>query len=222
MAKIKGQPLREAVLRAAIPTFVDKGYENASMDEIAARAGTTKRTVYAHFGAKEQLFRAAIARAVELSHEILPPLGEGAGLDPAVELEAFAIRYCALCIWERAVRLQRVAMGEADRFPDLGQHLHRDVIERTEQIVAGYLSVVAAERHPAAMPLAAGWALERASMFLNMATGAQRFAALLQVVEPIDGPPDNSVPPEVDPMRIGRAVRLFLAGLEAELAAGAG
>ncbi|KFC62010.1 Transcriptional regulator, TetR family [Devosia sp. LC5] len=216
MKSLTGLSLPEAVLSAAIPTFIDGGYDNTSMDEIAARAGTTKRTVYAHFGSKEQLFRAAIASAVEFFHSQLPPFG--ATDDPAAELEAFAARFVDLSTtWERAVRLQRIAMGEAKRFPDLAQLLHRDVIERTERIVADYLLMVVAAKHPGVKERSLDWALAMAALFLNMATGAQRFAALLQMHELIPGPPGSDTSPKVDRDRIDLAVRVFLSGFYAEL-----
>ncbi len=212
-------PLPEAILRAAIPTFIDGGYDNTSMDVIAARAGTTKRTVYAHFGNKDQLFRAAIAQAVEFFHSELPPFGTAD--NPAEELGKFAARLCELCTWDRSVRLQRVAMGEAERFPDLSQLLHRDVIERTERLVADYLLVVARARQPELRGCSLDWALAMASMFVNVATGAQRFAALLQASELLPGPPGQETSPLVDRNRIDLAVRVFLSGFYAELAGGA-
>jgi TetR/AcrR family transcriptional regulator of autoinduction and epiphytic fitness len=47
---------RVAILDGAIEVFIDMGYELASMDKIAETAGVSKRTVYNHFGSKENLF----------------------------------------------------------------------------------------------------------------------------------------------------------------------
>ena len=54
---------RRAMLEAARELFVTEGYELASVDAIAARAGVSKRTVYDHFGDKETVF-AAVLEAV--------------------------------------------------------------------------------------------------------------------------------------------------------------
>jgi len=206
MKTIQGLPLPEAILRGAIQTFFERGFEKASMDEVAARASTTKRTVYAHFGSKEELFRAALARAVELFLSELPELGDTA--NPARELEVFAARFSELCTWRGAVRLQRVVMAEAERFPDLGGMLHREVIERTQRTIADYLSRL--ERSGA--PTADGWAVDMAGLFLNMTTGPQRFATLLQAREPAHDHPDVKAPPDLDRARIRQAVQVFLAG----------
>ncbi|PRY59854.1 TetR/AcrR family transcriptional regulator [Glycomyces artemisiae] len=56
---------RAAVLDAAEALFVAEGYEVASVDAIAARAGVSKRTVYDHFGDKQHLFAAVLDRSGE-------------------------------------------------------------------------------------------------------------------------------------------------------------
>ena len=61
------RPTEDQMLDAACAVFAAQGFANASMEAIAARAGTTKPTLYARFGAKDQLF----ARAVRREHELL-------------------------------------------------------------------------------------------------------------------------------------------------------
>ena len=48
----------ERLLDAATAVFAEEGFEGATMEAIAARAGTTKPTLYARFGSKEELFAA--------------------------------------------------------------------------------------------------------------------------------------------------------------------
>lgn len=52
---------RAAILEGAIEVFIEMGYELASMDRIADTAGVSKRTVYNHFGSKENLFEAILS-----------------------------------------------------------------------------------------------------------------------------------------------------------------
>jgi AcrR family transcriptional regulator len=54
------------VLDAARDEFAEHGFHDATMDAIAARGGTTKPTVYAHFKSKEELHRATLEREVNL------------------------------------------------------------------------------------------------------------------------------------------------------------
>lgn len=51
---------RASILEAAESMFLEHGFEGVSMDQIAARAGVSKLTVYSHFGDKEALFIAAV------------------------------------------------------------------------------------------------------------------------------------------------------------------
>ena len=60
---------RAAIIEAAIDEFRAAGYEATSMDRIAARAGTSKRTVYNHFPSKETLFLEILRQLWEASLE---------------------------------------------------------------------------------------------------------------------------------------------------------
>ncbi len=55
-----GKRTRQSILDAAQALFADKGYSGANVNEIVARAGTTKPMVYYHFGSKEGLFAAVL------------------------------------------------------------------------------------------------------------------------------------------------------------------
>ncbi|MFP5072952.1 TetR/AcrR family transcriptional regulator [Pseudonocardia nantongensis] len=51
------------ILDAAVAVFGERGYVDVSMDEVAERVGVTKPVLYTHFGSKEGLLLACIARA---------------------------------------------------------------------------------------------------------------------------------------------------------------
>ena len=57
-------------LDGAVREFQAVGYENSSMDRIAASAGASKRTVYNHFASKELLFHAAFDRLKDELQEL--------------------------------------------------------------------------------------------------------------------------------------------------------
>lgn len=52
----------EQIYQAAVAEFQEKGFADASMDRISARAGASKRTVYKHFESKEKLFQELVRR----------------------------------------------------------------------------------------------------------------------------------------------------------------
>ncbi|MCX8135010.1 MAG: TetR/AcrR family transcriptional regulator [Roseococcus sp.] len=88
---------RRRILEAALAEFAAKGLAGARVDEIAARAGVNKRMLYAHFGAKEDLWLAALEAAyaakraeeerLDVAH--LPPR------EAMARLVAFNLRYTA-------------------------------------------------------------------------------------------------------------------------------
>ncbi len=47
---------RELILKSARDTFLETGYQEASMRKIAARAGITAGAIYKHFSGKEEMF----------------------------------------------------------------------------------------------------------------------------------------------------------------------
>lgn len=50
------------MLEVAEQVFAERGYQDASMEEIARRVGVTKPMLYAYFGSKEGLLRAAVIK----------------------------------------------------------------------------------------------------------------------------------------------------------------
>ncbi|HBF10223.1 MULTISPECIES: TetR/AcrR family transcriptional regulator [Thermotoga] len=56
---------KEAILKAAIEVFGKRGYERATTDEIAERAGVAKGLIFHHFKSKENLYHQAYRYVVE-------------------------------------------------------------------------------------------------------------------------------------------------------------
>jgi AcrR family transcriptional regulator len=73
----------EQLLDAACAEFARAGYEPARMDAIAKTAKTTKATLYARFGTKEELFKATLTRESDLLRERLL---HAYSLDPTIQL----------------------------------------------------------------------------------------------------------------------------------------
>ena len=53
----------QQILDVALAVFTERGFREASMDAVAERAGITKPVLYTHFGSKDGLLLACIARA---------------------------------------------------------------------------------------------------------------------------------------------------------------
>lgn len=77
---------RRQVLDAAVAVFAERGFHDASMADVAARAGVSKPSVYAHGGSKDELFAACLHQEADrLMHSLATAVSE-AGPDPEVRL----------------------------------------------------------------------------------------------------------------------------------------
>jgi TetR/AcrR family transcriptional repressor of mexJK operon len=118
---------RAAVLEAATTLFLRNGYSATTMDDIAETAGVSKRTAYNNFTDKEALFREVVMAATGIAErfaaDAATELTDPDDL-PAV-LFALAHRMAVTATDPRAVRLRRLLIGEAHRFPDLAAEYYR-------------------------------------------------------------------------------------------------
>ncbi len=67
--KAEAQKTRQKILKAALDLFVEKGYERATFEDVAARIRLTKGAVYWHFKSKPVLFAALVADMTARHHE---------------------------------------------------------------------------------------------------------------------------------------------------------
>jgi TetR/AcrR family transcriptional regulator, mexJK operon transcriptional repressor len=112
---------RAAVLEAATALFLRFGYAATSMDDIAAAAGVSKRTVYNNYADKAELFREVALTSMTIAERFADhaaaELAEPEDLPAA--LTALARRLASEATSPRVVRLRRLLIGEAGRFPEL-------------------------------------------------------------------------------------------------------
>lgn len=129
---------RLAILEAAKAVFFDDGYQLASMDRIAERAGATKRTVYAYFPSKEALFGAVVEKACASVVGQLPG-PDRLPSDPEQGLRAFAQASAELMGSPNCVKLERLILSEAERHPRFALTLGQ-AFEAGEAKLAAYLT----------------------------------------------------------------------------------
>jgi len=113
---------RRAILEAATEVFLRNGYLGASMDEVAARAAVSKQTVYKQFEDKEHLFTEII---LGTTAEVVDGFARGFAniLEQATDvrhaLRNLARRLLDTLMQPDVLRLRRLVLAEADRFPDI-------------------------------------------------------------------------------------------------------
>ena len=113
----RGEELRSHILSAAKEIFLEHGFERASMDQVAARAQTSKRSLYAHFASKEALYLAIVEYVRGVSFERLKTLDDYPG-PPLEALVQFLARFMQAFLHGGAIQMARMSIGVASRFPD--------------------------------------------------------------------------------------------------------
>jgi TetR/AcrR family transcriptional repressor of mexJK operon len=120
---------RLAILEAGRQVFMRSGYGGASMDEIAAVAKVSKQTVYKHFTDKENLFTEIITNDMDRrSDELIQSLIDSEAADD--DLGELARRHIASIVKPEVMRVRRMVIGEADRFPKLARAWSQTGIDR--------------------------------------------------------------------------------------------
>jgi TetR/AcrR family transcriptional repressor of mexJK operon len=114
---------RRAILEAATEVFLRNGYLGTSMDEVAAAASVSKQTIYKHFGDKERLFTELVMRSVDEAsdpvHNVVLGLDETGDVES--DLRTVARQLLARVVQPELMRLRRLVISEAGRFPELGR-----------------------------------------------------------------------------------------------------
>src|ERR1700681_504687 len=106
--------VKARILDAAQRVFLKKGYQGASLDEIAEVAPASKPTIYAHFPGKEALFEAVVARVIEglTDFQGFAPKGRSVQ-DKLASLGTEVVQRFI----DETIGITRATIAAADRFP---------------------------------------------------------------------------------------------------------
>jgi TetR/AcrR family transcriptional repressor of mexJK operon len=158
---------RDSIIAAAAELFMEKGYA-ASMDEIAARAGVSKQTLYGHFEDKTALYRAF---AATWQKHYLDGIDEKKSFEET--LRALAKKLLLKLLRSDTVATHRLLIQQASQFPDLVA-LHDEVGPRhTIGLFADYF-----KKQMAAGKLRKSDPLLAAEDFLALTAGQSRVRRL--------------------------------------------
>lgn len=123
------------LLDAALDLFVEKGFAATRSEEVAARAGVSKGTLFLYFPSKEELFKAVVrenisGRFAEWREEFEQFQGSTADM----------VRACLHTWWERigatrASGITKLMIGEARNFPEIAAFYQQEVIRPAHGLV---------------------------------------------------------------------------------------
>ncbi|WP_045835382.1 TetR/AcrR family transcriptional regulator [Hyphomicrobium sp. 99] len=117
------------ILDAAFEEFVQRGYAATRLEDIAARAGVTKGTIYVYFESKERVFEALVHDLENSLREQVEPFFEDRGPPTAQSIRAdLTMLYRVFANDRRGRELLRLLIAEAVRFPDLVDEHYRNLV----------------------------------------------------------------------------------------------
>ncbi|WP_022724509.1 TetR/AcrR family transcriptional regulator [Rhodopseudomonas sp. B29] len=169
------------ILDAARQVFLRRGFEGASIDEIAEAARSGKQTIYSRFRDKRALFTEVVTR------DILARIAEFKAETPVGSTleERLSSATATLLRWSfdaDRIALMRLAIAEANRFPDLAARVSRTARDLSTKLGADLLRRSIGADELASMP---AFAPERlvmtARFFLDVLVVPMMFRALFQV-----------------------------------------
>jgi TetR/AcrR family transcriptional regulator len=123
------------LLDAALDLFVEKGFAATRAEEVAARAGVSKGTLFLYFPSKEELLKAVVQENIS-----------GRFKEWNAEFESFEgstadlLRYCMNVWWERvgatkASGITKLMISEARNFPDIAAFYQQEVIKPGQDLI---------------------------------------------------------------------------------------
>lgn len=137
---------RALVLDAALDQFARHGYVGANVDDVAARAGVSKKTVYNVVGDKEQLFRAVVGRAIRTAEDFSASTAESLSriADVEPQLRESVVALARTILNGPVIRVRRLLIGEVDRFPEFADEYYERAPGRVLRVLAETLGRLAA------------------------------------------------------------------------------
>jgi AcrR family transcriptional regulator len=126
---------KQAILEAALTVFAERGYEAARLDDVAARAGVAKGTLYLYFKDKEALFEELLQGAVSPVLEGLSALASAPELSFGKALAGLYTMFERDILGTQRKLLLRLIIAEGPRFPHIAEMHYRNVISRVLPLI---------------------------------------------------------------------------------------
>lgn len=122
------------ILEAAERVFIASGYGAASMEEIARVAGMSKKTVYALFPHKRELFGALVGETGGFLES--KAIRSQSPVQIFAELRRRLLEMAAFALAPRQVEITRLVISEAHHWPELAEEFHARGVTRGVNFIA--------------------------------------------------------------------------------------
>ena len=130
----------QEIVDAALEVFTERGFAAARLEEIAARAGVSKGTLYLYFPNKEELFKAVVRSAIVPNLEMAERLLHDFPGPSLAILERLLEGIGARVMATRVGGIPKLMIAEAGNFPDLARFYLDEVIGRGFRVIGAVLT----------------------------------------------------------------------------------
>jgi len=124
------------IAAAALEIFGEKGFARARIDEIAARAGVSKGTLYLYFETKADIFRAVVRETVTPNIAAFEEAVLGLDMPFAELVRMLLPRFAEMAAAMPIGRIVKMVVGESRNFPELARVWHDDVVDKAVSVLA--------------------------------------------------------------------------------------
>lgn len=184
--RLPPQLRRQYILDAALDEFSISGFEGATVERIARKAGITKAGLYAHFTSKEALFEAL------LDTIMLPTMADdGWALSSDDSLESAVDSFLGILYGNtgtpRRLSIMRLLLVESGRNPDRiqqwYQQTYRPYIQKRQQVLESYLRQHTSHTALTTAHISLAFSPAVLAMFWQMIIGGESAASEIEVIK---------------------------------------
>lgn len=171
------EPTRRRILDTAYALFRRKGFTRVSMDEIAASAAFTKRTLYYHFKTKDTLLAEVLEAQHDLALAAFRTFGDRFAGSPEAIIDTM---FNDLAVWADKPRWAGSGFTRlVIELADLRGHPARLIARRHKAMLEGHMVEILAKANVAAPRERAReiWLLSEGAISLMLVHGDRRYAA---------------------------------------------
>ncbi len=129
----------EEITAAALTLFVERGYANTRLEDVASLSGVSKGTLYLYFANKEDLFKAVVREG------LVSPIAEVRGLIDQYEGSAFDLLRMVLHGWWQRIGstpvsgIPKLILAEARNFPEIAKFYLDEVVRPGLEAIVGII-----------------------------------------------------------------------------------
>lgn len=129
----------DEVLDAALDLFIDKGFAETRVEDIAKCAGLSKGAVYLYFSSKEKILEGIVRRAIVPVADHAMSFARGYEGDPRLVI-TMVLKLLAKKLNEpRVVAIPKLIFREVLGFPELAEMYRREVLDQVIPVVEGLI-----------------------------------------------------------------------------------